>query len=113
MKTHELSIGRRILQVMAAVLLLSVPVASAEAQSLTLADALDAALASHPSLRAAALRVDAADARVDVARAQLRPSALSAASLTQFQEPMVVAPLHGLDPLNPPEFDRTLLQGRV
>ena len=38
---------------------------------------------------------------------------MSAGSLSQFQDPMVVAQLHGLYALNPPEFVRTLLQGRV
>jgi outer membrane protein len=109
----EIPFWRRLVQAMSAAVLLSASAASVHAQALTLGEALDAALASHPLLRAAALRVDAADARVDAVRAQLKPSAVSAASLTQFQEPMVVAPLHGLDPLNPPEFDRTLLQARV
>jgi outer membrane protein len=89
------------------------PADSARAQTLTLGEALDAALASHPALRAAELRVDAADARIGIARAQLLPSALSSATLTTFEEPMIVAPLHRLDPAHLPVFDRTLLQGQM
>jgi outer membrane protein len=83
------------------------------AQSLTLVEALDAALASHPLLRAAARHVDAAEARAEAARAQLLPSAHGSATLTTFEEPMIVAPLHRLDQTNLPVFDRTLLQGQV
>jgi outer membrane protein TolC len=32
---------------------------------------------------------------------------------TRFQEPMIVAPLHGFDLMSPPQFDALLLQGRA
>jgi outer membrane protein TolC len=83
------------------------------AQSLTLAEALDAALGTHPALVAADARVLAAEGAGDAARATRLPVAVLSASLTQFQEPMVVAPLHSLNLANPPVFDRTLMQGQA
>jgi cobalt-zinc-cadmium efflux system outer membrane protein len=82
-------------------------------QALTLEAAVDSALASHPSVLAADARVDAADARRKEARSRLLPTVAAGGSLVRFQEPMVVAPLHGFDPTNPPTFDRTLIQGQV
>ena len=38
------------------------------------------------------------------------PRLNSSLTLTRFQEPMVVAPLHGFDPTSPPQFDRGLVQ---
>jgi outer membrane protein TolC len=84
-----------------------------EAQALTLAEALDRALAAHPAVAAADARVIAAEEAGDAARAARLPTAAMTASLTQFQEPMVVAPLHSLNPAAPPIFDRTLVQGQV
>jgi outer membrane protein len=90
------------------------PVASAHAQApLTLADALDAALAAHPAVTAADARVLAAEGAGDAARAALLPASALTATLTRFQDPMVVAPLHSLDFGNPPVFDRALLQGQI
>ena len=71
--------------------------ASAGAQSLTLGEAVDAALTTHPSVAAAAARVDAASGAGDVARAARLPGAALDATLTRFQEPMIVAPFHSLD----------------
>lgn len=85
----------------------------ASAQSLTLAEALDSALATHPSLAAADARVRAADDAGDAARAARLPGAALSATLTHFELPMVVAPLHSLDLRTPPEFDRTLVQGQL
>lgn len=82
-------------------------------QALTLSEALDSALASHPSVVAARARVDGARAAVSAARAQWVPTLAGSAGLTRFQEPMVVAPLHGFDPTHPPAFDRTLIQGQL
>ena len=71
------------------------------------------ALARHPSLKAAGAAVDGAATGVAEARSARLPSLALEASLTRFQEPMVVAPLHGFDPQRPPTFDRTLAQGGV
>ncbi len=95
-----------------AILLLAVP-RPARGQSLTLTAALDSALAGHPSVLAARARVEGAQARVAEARAQLVPTLSGSAGLSQFEKPMVVAPLHGFDPRNPPTFDRTLVQGQL
>ncbi len=83
------------------------------AQELTLREALASALASHPAVSAAAARVDGADAAASGARAQRLPSVATSATLTRFQEPMLVAPLHAFDPTNIPNFDRGLVRGEV
>lgn len=82
-------------------------------QTLSLLDAADSALATHPSVLAARARVDGADAGSDAARAWYLPSVVGSSSLTRFQEPMVVAPLHGFDPRFPPDFNRTLVQSQL
>ncbi len=86
---------------------------AASAQSLTLVDAVDAALRAHPSVAAAEARVQAAEGAGDAARSARLPGASLDATLTRFQEPMIVAPFHSLDFSNPPTFDRTLVQGRL
>ena len=91
---------------------LALPARSA-AQALTLAEALDAAVGTHPALVAADARVLAAEGAGDAVRATRLPAAAVTASLTHFQEPMVVAPLHSLNLTSPPVFDRTLVQGQV
>jgi len=83
------------------------------AQTLTLQAAADSALASHPSLGGANARMDAAEAGRAGARAALFPSLAANGTLSRFEEPMVVAPLHGFDPAHPPSFDRTLVQGQL
>jgi outer membrane protein TolC len=83
------------------------------AQSLTLTEAVDAALSSHPSVSAAESRVTAADGAEGVARAARIPGASVQGTLTRFQEPMIVAPLHGFDLTNVPSFDRNLVQGQL
>jgi outer membrane protein TolC len=83
------------------------------AQTLTLQAAADSALASHPSVGAADARVLAADAGRAGARAALFPALAANGTLSRFEEPMVVAPLHGFDPTHPPSFDRTLVQGQL
>jgi outer membrane protein len=87
--------------------------ASGAAQSLTLGEAVDAALATHPSVAAATARIDAADGAGDAARAARLPGVAIDATLTRFQEPMIVAPFHSLDFSDPPTFDRTLVQGQL
>lgn len=89
------------------------PRPSAGQEPLTLAAAADAALTTHPSVLAAGARVDGADAMRRAARASFLPTVAGASGLTRYEEPMVVAPLHGFDPKNPPDFDRTLLQSQI
>jgi outer membrane protein len=77
---------------------------------LTLSDAVDRALRTHPSVAAARAQRDRAGAELGEAKATRLPRLSLDASVNQFQLPMVVAPLHGFDPRNPPLFDRTLVQ---
>lgn len=83
------------------------------APSLTLAEVVTAALEHHPSVRAATARLEAQSAQGRIARAARIPTLYSAGQFTRYQEPMVVAPFHGLDLTNPPLFDETLIQGQV
>jgi len=85
----------------------------ADSARLPLAAAIDRALARYPSVAAAEAVRGRASAEVGEAQASWLPRLSVDASLTRFQEPMVVRPLHGFDPLNPPLFDRTLLQSGV
>lgn len=85
----------------------------AAAQTLTLRAAADSALASHPTVLASEARVSSASSDADAARSAYLPSVTGSAGLTRFEEPMVVAPLHGFDLAAPPAFDRTLIQSQV
>jgi len=78
-----------------------------------LTEAIRSARASHPSLAAADARLARAEEAAAGARATRLPSLSAEGSLTRFAEPMVVAPLHSLDPANPPIFDDALVQGRL
>lgn len=80
---------------------------------LTLQAAIDLALSGHPSLLAAEASFGRAASELRNARAARLPSVMGEASLVRYQDPMVVAPLSGFDPLSPPVFDRTLVQGSV
>ena len=92
---------------------LAVSAQAVSAQTLTLGAAADSALARHPAMGAARARLEAAAAGGDAARAAWLPALTANGSATRFEEPMVVAPLHGFDPTDPPAFDRTLLQGQL
>jgi outer membrane protein TolC len=83
------------------------------AQEVTLQDALDAAMASHPAVGAASARRDGADAAASAARAQRLPSVATSASVTRFAEPMLVSPLHAFDPTNIPDFETSLVRGEL
>lgn len=98
---------------LAAALLIAVLPRPVEGQELTLASAVDSALETHPTVLGAEARLDAGRAATSAARAPLFPSLSLTGSWTRFEEPMVVAPLHGFDPTQPPDFDRTLVQGQL
>ncbi|MDZ7778932.1 MAG: TolC family protein [Gemmatimonadota bacterium] len=88
--------------------------AAARAQEpppLTLHEVVEAALRTDPELAAARAGHRGAEADVARARAGRLPNVTLEGSLTRFQEPMVVAPLHSFDPAAPPRFDETLVQG--
>ncbi|MGM0668619.1 MAG: TolC family protein [Gemmatimonadota bacterium] len=82
-------------------------------ESLTLSRAVSMALETHPVMGQARAMEDAAAARVRQTRSARLPSMAAQGSLQRHQEPMVVAPLHGFDPMEPPSFDRSLVQGAV
>jgi outer membrane protein len=82
----------------------------AQSQTLTLQDAVQRALSTHPAIGLSQANVDRAVSAIREASAARLPSLSFESNLTRFQEPMVVAPLHGFDPRNPPTFDRTLSQ---
>ncbi|MBI4520260.1 MAG: TolC family protein [Gemmatimonadetes bacterium] len=77
---------------------------------LTLSEAVTAALAQHPSVAAGQARLDGARALTGEAEAARLPWLAVDGVANRFQEPMVVAPLHGFDIRQPPEFDRVLVQ---
>lgn len=80
-------------------------------ERITLEAAVRSALGTSPALAAARSRVEAAEAGVGTARAAWLPTVAAQGMATHYEEPMVVAPLHGFDPMNPPAFERTLIQG--
>ncbi len=86
---------------------------SQETNPLTLEEAVSLALGSHPVVGRARAHRTGAEARLEQARASWLPSLTTEGSLARFQEPMVVAPLHGFDPTRPPSFDRNLVQGNL
>ncbi|HLA89921.1 MAG TPA: TolC family protein [Gemmatimonadaceae bacterium] len=77
---------------------------------LTLAAAVERALATHPSVAAATALLDRAAADLGAARAARRPALALDGGLTRYELPWIVKPLHGFDPRNLPLFDETLLQ---
>ena len=66
-------------------------------QTLTLQDVVTYASQRHPSVDLAQAATDRARSLVREVRAAQRPTANVDANLNRFQEPMVVAPLHGFD----------------
>ncbi len=83
------------------------------ARPLSLAEVVSSALSTHPALAGARARRDAAEAAAGEAKAAWLPTLSTSALVKRYQEPMVVAPLHGFDPLDPPTFDETLYQGHA
>lgn len=84
-----------------------------DAQELTLRQALESAIEAHPALKAARARVESASHTADAVRSTRLPTFAITASMTRFDEPMIVAPLHAFDPTNPPIFEETLVKGQA
>jgi outer membrane protein len=101
----------RVVPTLLTTLVLAFPVSGQ--QVLTVEQAVAAALARHPVMAAADANRGRADAAAREVHASRLPALSLEANLTHFQEPMVVAPLHGFDPRFPPVFDRTLAQGSL
>ncbi len=100
---------------MTPILLLAVVLAMPPQDStrLTVAVAIDRALATHPSAAVARAQRDVAAADVGQARAAWLPAVSLDGAINRFEEPMVVYPLHSLDLRNPPQFDRSLSQASL
>ncbi len=86
--------------------------AEVERPRLMLSDAVRLALEVYPSVWAARAGEEAAFAAVGQATAARWPRLSTSATLTHFEEPMLVRPLHRLD-ISAVEFDETLIQGNV
>lgn len=82
-----------------------------EPQQITLFAAVGMALDQYPALRLAEAEYGAARAALRATRAAYFPTLQLSGTLTRYEKPMVVAPLHGFSAGQFPEFDRTLLQG--
>lgn len=96
-----------------ALLLLPSLLAAQSAPPLTLEEAVRRALERSPRVEMARAQHAAALAgRTEAAGARF-PQLGLATSAMRFEQPMIVAPLHGLDLRRPPVFDRTLLQGSI
>jgi outer membrane protein len=105
--------GPVVLLVAVGLLLAPRPAAAQGSPALRFPEAVRLALEGHPAASAARAGVERAVATVGQARSALFPVLSADGTTTRFQEPMVVAPLHGFDPARPPAFERTLHQGQV
>ena len=86
---------------------------TAARSELILSDAVDRALAYHPTVLAARAGFGAASASAGAAKSQRFPQLSAYALLTRFQQPMIIAPLHRFDVNRRPDFDRTLIGGQA
>lgn len=93
--------------------LLAALVAIQDTSRLTLPAAVQRALESHPSVAAARENQEAAGAAVGEARAALFPRLSASFGVTKSKVASLVYPLSGLDPRNPPVFNKTVSQGSV
>jgi outer membrane protein len=80
---------------------------------LSLSDAVARALLNSPSLGAEQARVSGSRERQKAAQAEYRPQASFQLNATEFQNPMIVTPIHGFTPGAVPLFDSTLIQGSL
>jgi len=89
------------------------PALRAAAPPLTLSAAVETALGTYPGVAAARARLAEADAGVREARATGGPVFRLGLSGLQYDDPMVVSPIHGFSPGLLPPFDETLFQGTL
>ena len=85
----------------------------AQTQTLTVHETVKIALMKHPAIQFAEATAARGEHMVSELSATRRPQLTLESSLTQFEEPMIVAPLHRLDPREVPVFDNTLGQGSL
>ncbi|MGH7468270.1 MAG: TolC family protein [Longimicrobiales bacterium] len=83
------------------------------AQSLSVGEAARLVAERHPAAAGAQAAVARAESGVQEFEAARLPMLTTDASLTRYYLPMIVAPLHGLNVVRPPEFNRTLIQAHV
>ncbi|MEW5702340.1 MAG: TolC family protein [Candidatus Zixiibacteriota bacterium] len=81
--------------------------------ALTITAAVKLAVAQYPSVAVARAVGDQARAAVGEARAAWMPTFSLAMSATQYEEPMLVSPIHSFSLTMPPTFDRTVFQSAV
>jgi outer membrane protein TolC len=87
--------------------------ALAQTQTITLHDAVKAAQTIHPAVAFAIANAERGRHITREIQATRLPLLSLESSATGFKEPMVVAPLHGLNPEDRPVFDRALAQGSL
>jgi outer membrane protein TolC len=80
---------------------------------LTLLEAVESALLTHPSIEAARAGEEESMALVGRSGAERYPQLGGNVSLVQYDKPMLVAPLFGFDLTEPPQFDKTLIRGKL
>ena len=78
--------------------------------ALTLSQAVSMTLETHPLLLGGVARQRAAEEEHSVTLGERFPSLSLRGAAVQFQEPMVVTPIHGFEPSLVPPFDETLFQ---
>ena len=96
-----------------AIMLMVGPVAAQDQPRLTLEEAIRLAVTNSPSLQVARGALEEAAGGVKEAGGPRYPSLSADGSVFQYQDPMIVYPLHELDLTARPVFDRTLFQGSL
>lgn len=84
--------------------------AAADTSGLTVLEAVEEALATYPSVRAAEAAVASAEAAAGRATSERWPDLSLRASATRYEEPMLVSPIHGFEPGATPPFDEALFE---
>ena len=82
----------------------------ASGSPLTLTQAVSMTLDTHPLLLGGIARQRAAEEAHRISVGDRFPSLTVRGSATQYEEPMVVTPIHGFEPSLAPPFDETLIQ---
>ena len=108
----------RIRRTVAIVASLAVPWTGGQAQSLpqatlTLSEAVAMTLETHPFLLGGVARQRAAEEARGISGGDRFPSLSLRGSAVQFEEPMIVTPIHAFEPSLVPPFDETLFQARA
>lgn len=89
------------------------PVSAPPSTRLSLAAAVEAALAHYPAVAVARSAESVAAAEARQARAARLPTARLLANATEYEQPALAQPIHGLTPGAIPPFSRSLLQTGV